>query len=137
MSDNKDKVEIQTEETTTSVKISDDVVATIAAIAAGEIDGVGGMCGSLAGDIIERLGKKNSAKGAKVEVEDGSVKISMNILVVYSYRIQQVCGEVQAAVKNAVEGMTGLRVTDVSITVQGIVMPHQETEDVEEDKEDK
>lgn len=137
MSDNKDNIEVQAEETTTSVKISDDVVATIAAIAAGEIEGVGGMCGSLAGDIIERLGKKNSAKGAKVEVEDGSVKISMNILVVYNYRIQEVCAEVQAAVKNAVEGMTGLGVADVSITVQGIVMPHQETEEAEEDKEDK
>ncbi len=127
MSDNKDNIEVQAEETTTSVKISDDVVATIAAIAAGEIEGVGGMCGSLAGDIIERLGKKNSAK----------VRISMNILVVYNYRIQEVCAEVQAAVKNAVEGMTGLGVADVSITVQGIVMPHQETEEAEEDKEDK
>ncbi|HMM05869.1 MAG TPA: Asp23/Gls24 family envelope stress response protein [Clostridiales bacterium] len=136
MSDNKDHLEVQAEETTTSVKISDDVVATIAAIAAGEIEGVGGMCGSLAGDFIERLGKKNSAKGAKVEVEDGSVKISMNLLVVYNYRIQDVCSEVQAAVKNAVEGMTGLGVADVSITVQGIVMPHQETEDAEEDKEE-
>jgi uncharacterized alkaline shock family protein YloU len=61
----------------------------------------------------------------------------MNILVVYNYRIQEVCAEVQAAVKNAVEGMTGLGVADVSITVQGIVMPHQETEEAEEDKEDK
>jgi uncharacterized alkaline shock family protein YloU len=138
MSDNKDKEnEVLAEETLTSVKISDDVVATIAAIAAGEIEGVGGMCGSLAGDIIERLGKKNSAKGAKVEVENSSVKISMNILVVFGYRIQDVCAEVQAAVKNAVEGMTGLRVADVSITVHGIVMPQQDAEEAaEEDKEE-
>lgn len=129
-SNEKDRV-MQPEEAATSVKISDDVVATIAAIAAAEIDGVGGMCGSLAGDIIERLGKKNSAKGVKVEVENNSVKISMNILVGYGYRIPDVCAEAQTAVKSAVEGMTGLRVAEVSILVQGIVVLNDETAEEE------
>lgn len=112
----------------TSVRISDEVVATIAAIAAGEIEGVGGMCGSRAGDIIEKLGKKNSAKGVKVEVEDGSVKINMNVLVSYGYKIREVCTEIQSAVKASVEGMTGLHVSEVSIVVQGIAMPQKEDE---------
>lgn len=135
MSDSNDKEkEVQQDETATSVRISDDVVATIAAIAAGEIDGVGGMCGSLAGDFIERLGKKSSAKGVKVEVENNSVKINMNILIGYGYRIPEVCSEVQISVKNAVEGMTGLHVAEVSIMVQGIVALNDEV--LEEDKED-
>lgn len=113
-------------EAVTSVRISDEVVATIAAIAAGEIEGVGAMCGSRAGDIIEKLGKKNSAKGVKVEVEEGQVKINMNLLVSYGYKILEVCEEVQAAVKAAVEGMTGLHVAEVSIVVQGIALQKEE-----------
>lgn len=113
-------------EAVTSVRISDEVVATIAAIAAGEIEGVGAMCGSRAGDIIEKLGKKNSAKGVKVEVEEGQVKINMNLLVSYGYKILDVCEEVQAAVKAAVEGMTGLHVAEVSIVVQGIALQKEE-----------
>lgn len=113
-------------EAVTSIRISDDVVATIAAIAAGEIEGVGGMCGSLAGDIIEKLGKKNSAKGVKVEVEENQVKINMNLLVSYGYKIRRVCEEVQAAVKSSIEGMTGLHVAEVSIVVQGIAMQKEE-----------
>lgn len=114
------------EETVTSVRISDDVVATIAAIAACEIDGVGGMCGSRAGDIIEKLGKKNSSKGVKVDIEDGCVKINMNLLVLYNYKIQNVCENVQEAVRSAVEGMTGLHVSEISILVHGITAPKEE-----------
>ena len=121
MSDTKEKeTVIAGDEAVTNVRISDDVVATIAAIAAMEIEGVGGMCGSRAGDIIEKLGKKNSAKGAKVEIEDGFVKIQMNLLATYGYKIPEVCAKVQEAVKHAVEGMTGLKVSEISIMVQGI-----------------
>ena len=122
------------EEPVTSVKISDEVVATIAAIAAAEIDGVGGMCGTKAGEIIEKFGKKNSAKGAKVEISDACVTIQMNILAAYGYQIPQVCAAVQAAVKQAVEGMTGLKVVEISITVHGIVQ--KDGEDFETEKEE-
>ena len=135
MSDLENKETCQETVSVTSVRISDDVVATIAAIAAGEIDGVGGMCGSRAGDIIEKLGKKNSAKGVKVEVENGNVKINMNLLASYGYKIQTVCEEVQAAVKSSVEGMTGLHVSEVSIVVQGIVSAGKEEETAPEKEE--
>lgn len=130
MSDVKDK-EVQTESAVTSVRISDEVVATIAAIAAVEIDGVSGMCGSRAGDIIEKLGKKNSAKGVKVDVDGNNVKINMNMLVTYGYKIQNVCVEVQEAVKASVEGMTGLHVSEITILVQGIITPQKEEESVD------
>ena len=131
MSDVKDK-EVQAEApAVTSVRISDDVVATIAAIAAVEIDGVSGMCGSRAGDIIEKLGKKNSAKGVKVDVDGNNVKINMNMLVTYGYKIQNVCEEVQEAVKASVEGMTGLHVSEITILVQGIITPQKEEETVD------
>lgn len=132
MSDVKDKeVQAENTEAVTSVRISDEVVATIAAIAAVEVEGVGGMCGSRAGDIIEKLGKKNSAKGVKVDVDGNNVKINMNMLVAYGYKIQNVCAEVQEAVKASVEGMTGLHVSEITILVQGILTPQKEEETTE------
>jgi len=129
MSDVKDKdMQTANTEAVTSVRISDEVVATIAAIAAVEVDGVGGMCGSRAGDIIEKLGKKNSAKGVKVDVDGSNVKINMNLLVTYGYKIQNVCAEVQEAVKASVEGMTGLHVSEITILVQGILTPQKDEE---------
>lgn len=132
MSDVKDK-DVQTEavDAVTSVRISDEVVATIAAIAAVEIDGVGGMCGSRAGDIIEKLGKKNSGKGVRVEVDGNNVKINMNMLITYGYKIPTVCAEVQEAVKTSVEGMTGLHVSEITVVVQGILTPQKEEEPAE------
>lgn len=132
MSDVKDKdMQAENTEAVTSVRISDEVVATIAAIAAVEVDGVGGMCGSRAGDIIEKLGKKNSAKGVKVDVDGNNVKIHMNMLVTYGYKIQNVCAEVQEAVKASVEGMTGLHVSEITILVQGILTPQKDEEAAE------
>lgn len=132
MNDIKDNdVQTETLDAVTSVRISDEVVATIAAIAAVEIDGVGAMCGSLAGDIIEKLGKKNSGKGVKVEVDNNNVKISMNMLITYGYRIPAVCAEVQEAVKASVEGMTGLHVSEITVMVQGILTPQKEEEPAE------
>ena len=132
MSDVKDKdMQAENTEAVTSVRISDEVVATIAAIAAVEVDGVGGMCGSRAGDIIEKLGKKNSAKGVKVDVDGNNVKINMNMLVTYGYKIQNVCAEVQEAVKASVEGMTGLHVSEITILVQGILTLQKDEEAAE------
>ena len=129
MSDVNDKeVKNEAASAVTSVRISDDVVATIAAIAAVEIDGIAGMCGSLAGDIIEKLGKKNSGKGVKVDVDGNNVKIILNVLVEYGTKIQAVCAKVQEAVKASVEGMTGLHVSEITVAVQGILMPQDAKE---------
>ena len=131
MSDvNNNEVKNESANSVTSVRISDDVVATIAAIAAVEIEGVGGMCGTRAGEIIEKLGKKNSGKGVKVDVDGNNVKITLNMLVTYGHKIQAVCGEVQEAVKASVEGMTGLHVSEITVVVQGILTP-QDTKDAE------
>ena len=63
-----------------NVKISTEVVATIAGIAANEINGVSGMCGNIAGGIAELLGnKKNPSKGVKVEItEEGLDDLQIN-----------------------------------------------------------
>ncbi len=103
------------------IKIADDVVAVIAGVAASEVPGVYSMSGGFAGGISEVLsGKKNLAKGIKVEAGEKEAKIDVNIIVEYGTRIPDVAFEIQNRVKKAVESMTGLKVIEVNVHVQGV-----------------
>lgn len=110
---------IQAEQAST-IKISEEVVAIVAGIAATEITGVAGMSSSLAGGIYELLGKKNMAKGVKVEIIGNDVNIDLFIVVEYGAKIPDVAWEIQEKVKKQVETMTGLNVLKVNINVEGI-----------------
>ena len=103
------------------IKIADDVVAVIAGVAVSEVPGVYSMAGGFAGGITEVLsGKKNMSKGIKVEVGEKETKIDVNIIVEYGTRIPDVAFEIQNRVKKAVETMTGLKVVEVNVHVQGV-----------------
>lgn len=105
---------------TGELKISEEVVAIISGISATEIDGIAGMSSSLAGEIVEMLGRKNLSKGVKVEVGEKEAAIDLYVIVNYGYRIPEVSWQVQEKVKKGVEKMTGLKVIEVNIHVQGI-----------------
>ena len=111
--------EIKTEND--GIKISDDVVAVIAGVAVSEVPGVAGMAGGFAGGISEVFsGKKNLAKGIKADINEDKAKIDVNIIVEYGSRIPDVAFEIQNRVKKAVESMTGLKVEEVNVHVQGV-----------------
>ncbi|MDF2989028.1 MAG: hypothetical protein K0R50_4538 [Eubacterium sp.] len=103
-----------------SVKISEEVVAIIAGIAATDVPGVAGMSGGIAGGIAEILGRKNLSKGVKVEVGEKEAAIDLYIIVEFGARIPEVAWDIQDKVKNAVQSMTGLNVVEVNIHVQGV-----------------
>ncbi len=111
-----------------SIKISNDVVASIAGVAVSEVPGVYGM----AGGITEIFGKKGLTKGIKVEVGEKETKIDVNIIVEYGARIPDVAFEIQNRVKKAVETMTGLKVANVNIHIQGINIPEKRLEEPDE-----
>ena len=115
-----------------SVRIADEVVSIIAGMAATEVDGIAGMSGGLVGGIAEILGKKNLAKGVKVEVGETEAAVDLYIIVKFGVRIPDVALNVQEKVKNAIESMTGLSVVEVNVHVQGVGFP--ETEAKEEEK---
>ncbi|WP_330671555.1 Asp23/Gls24 family envelope stress response protein [Anaeromicrobium sp.] len=111
------------------IKISDDVVGIIAGLAATEVEGVAGMSGGIAGGIAEILGKKNLSKGVKVEVGEKETVIDLYIIVEYGAKIPEVSWQIQENVKKAIETMTGLKVLEVNIHVQGVNMnQNQEAE---------
>ena len=125
-----EKVEI--ENGTEGIKISSDVIAVIAGVAVSEVKGVYGMSGGFAGGISEVLkGKKNLAKGIKVDATDEKAKIDVNIIVEYGARIPDVAFDIQNKVKKSVESMTGLKVEEVNVHVQGV-----NTESLTEEKEE-
>lgn len=115
------------------IKIADDVVAVIAGVAVSEVSGVYGMAGGFAGGITEVLsGKKNLSKGIKVEVGEKEAKIDVNIIVEYGTRIPDIAFEIQNRVKKAVETMTGLKVLEVNVHVQGVNTDTSTEEIIEE-----
>ncbi len=126
---NKEKEDIELEQnseeelqnTNEGIQISNDVIAVIAGVAVSEVQGVASMAGSFAGGITEVLsGKKNLAKGIKVDKENENVKIDVNIIVEYGTRIPDIAFEIQNRVKTSVETMTGLKVEEVNVHVQGV-----------------
>ena len=70
--------------------------------------------------LIFPLGKKNLAKGVKVEVLDSSVSVDLALILEYGQSIPVVCTKVQEKVKAAIENMTGFSVLDVNIKIAGI-----------------
>ena len=118
---NPEVVEVNEVNEAEGIKISNDVIAVIAGVAASEVPGVSAMAGGLTGGLTEALkGKKNLAKGIKVEATEKIAKIDVNIIVEYGSRIPDVAFEIQNRVKKSVENMTGLKVTEVNVHVQGV-----------------
>jgi len=104
-----------------NINIAEEVITTIAGIAVSEISGVAEMAGGIAGGITEGLsGKKNLSKGIKAETDGNNVKIDVNIIVNYGVRIPDVAFDIQNKVKQSVETMTGLKVNEVNVHVQGV-----------------
>ena len=117
---------IQNDASKGEIKIADEVVAIIAALAATEVEGVASMAGNITNELIGKLGMKNLSKGVKVDVLEGIVTVSLALNLEYNYSIVEVSARVQEKVKNAIENMTGLEVADVNIKVAGVEMESQE-----------
>lgn len=121
MADEKVPTQGAPHEVESSVRIADDVVGVIAGIAAMEVDGVAGMAGGFAAEMGERMtGKRNLAKGVKVQMGEKEVAIDLFIIVEFGVRIPEVATKVQENVKRAVESMTGLECVEINIHVQGV-----------------
>ncbi len=110
------------------IRIADEVVAVIAGLAATEVEGLAGMSGGIAGGIAEMLGRKNLAKGVKVEVGEKEAAVDIFVIMEYGSRIPEVALKVQENVKQAIERMTGLKVIEVNVHVQGVSFPEAQEE---------
>ena len=102
-----------------TISYANEVIATIAGVAANEIEGIAGMC--VSGGFSDILGRnKNITRGVKVEVGSQEAAVDLYIIVEYGYPIQKVSAEVQENVRRALESLTGLHVVRVDVHVQGV-----------------
>ncbi|CAM4253966.1 Asp23/Gls24 family envelope stress response protein [Paenibacillus tarimensis] len=111
------------------VRISDDVVSTIAGLAALETPGIAGMSGGISEGLAKRLSGKNVQKGVSVEVGQLEAAIDLRVIVQYGIPIHEVCRQLQDNVREAVENMTGLHVVEVNVKVEGVAFREDEKEE--------
>ena len=111
-----------------TVRIADDVVSTIIAYAAMEVEGVADLQGSAGDGFLRKAGMKRPGMGVKVDMQDGNVKADLSITMDYGYNIPATCSKIQTRVKQAVESMTGLVAEDINVRIAGIRMPQEETQ---------
>lgn len=113
------------------IEISKDVITTIAAVAAHEVEG---LIEQSSKSGISSVFKRGSGKTVETELEDGQVKINVNIAVKYGYPVHETAKEVQDKVKEEVEEMTGLEVNTVNVDVAALAFEGEEgeLEDLEE-----
>ena len=113
-----------------SIQISEDVIATIAAVSAAEVEGCS-LSANLGSDIAELLGKRSAGKGIKVRLENNEVTVDVAVLIAYGFPIQEVAKQVQEAVISGLEAMAGLTVRAVDVHVGGILFPKEQKQRME------
>jgi uncharacterized alkaline shock family protein YloU len=114
-----------------NLKISEEVISTIAGLTTSEIKGVAGMLlRPVSSDF--KLGffgnKRSIGKAIHVEVRDGEVIINIFVNLYIGTKIPETASEIQLRVKEAVQNMTGLSVAKVNVHVSGIIIDQTETE---------
>ncbi len=107
------------------LEVTDEVIAIIAGLAAVEVEGVSAMSGGITGGIADALGIRNLSKGIRVETKEAKVYIDIHIIAEFGARIPEVAWNIQERVKKNVEKMTGMRVMEANIHVQGINIPKE------------
>ncbi len=103
-----------------TIRIHKNVIASIAAITAIEIQGVKRIGGDLKSGLLELVGKK-SLYSIRVELsKNGEVKIEIPLVIKFGFNIPDIANRAQEAVRQALEKMTNLSIKDIDINVQGI-----------------
>lgn len=104
------------------LKISLDVIATIAGTSAVECVGIVGMADvNLAKGIVRMLKQDSLSKGINVILkEDGTLELTLHVVVAYGVNISAVTTNLMESVVYRVESQTGLKVSSIRVRVEGV-----------------
>jgi len=102
--------------------VTEEVLCSIAALAATEVKGVYGIEGSIGSEISKYIGRNNPAKGIKVEMGEDELTFEIPIKISYGYNILEVSSAIQEKVRSTVENMTGIKVSDVNVNIADVAM---------------
>lgn len=107
--------------------IADSVVTKVAGISAAEVAGVhelGGGASRAVGAVTQKVGLSDGrSQGVSVEVGEKEAAVDLTLIVDYGESIPQVAEEVRQQVIRRVEGITGLKVVEVNISVNDLYFP--------------
>ena len=106
-----------------NILISQEVVASVAALAVREVEGVYGLSMTAGFDISEILGKKNLRKGIRVVFQEDELEISCNLIARMGSAVMTVAKNVQESIANEVASITGIRPARVNVNVCGVAVP--------------
>ena len=120
-----------------TVSFATEVVATIAGLAATEVDGVASMISPSAGlaDMFSRKSNRNLTKGVRIDLVDNRVSVDITITVDYGSPVPDVARNIQENVKKAIETMSGLDVKNVDVHVTGISFEREQRANAELDEQ--
>ncbi|MBQ6551019.1 MAG: Asp23/Gls24 family envelope stress response protein [Lachnospiraceae bacterium] len=102
------------------VRIADEVVCAIAGLAAVDTRGVSSLAGGITNDRIATTGLKNLGKAVRIAVSENAVEVRIAVILDGSVSIPECTVEIQKKVKNSIESMTGMEVTNIQVVVAGV-----------------
>jgi uncharacterized alkaline shock family protein YloU len=104
-----------------AIKIHNDVIASIAYLAALDVDGVSRVCDDIKSKILSVVGKKTQSGAIDVQQDkNDQVIVILPIIVKYGYNIPEVATKVQEKVKTAIEEATDLTPREIAIKIKGV-----------------
>lgn len=104
-----------------TISITEDVLAIIAGYSAIECAGIVAMASKRATDgIVELLGRENLRRGITIQINGNEVIVNLFIIVEYGVSIAAVAKNAIETVKYRLESTTGVQVSQVNVTVEGI-----------------
>lgn len=120
-----------------TVSFATEVVATIAGLAATEVDGVASMSSPSSGfaDMFTRKNTRNFTKGVRIDLDGNKVAVDITIVVEYGSPVPDVARGIQENVKKAIETMSGLDVRSVDVHVSGISFEREQRANAELDEQ--
>ncbi|MCC5579365.1 Asp23/Gls24 family envelope stress response protein [Microtetraspora sp. AC03309] len=110
------------------IKVADEVVEKVAALAALEIPGVADLGGDFERafeSVRDRIGvgSKRATQGVRAQIENQQVAVDVTIVIVYGHVVMDVAAEVKVNVARSVSRMLGMRVVEVNVTVDDVRLP--------------
>jgi len=111
------------------VEIAPEVIEVMAGIAASEVDGLSSMRGNFASGMVERFGKRAHGKGVKVELTKDGILIDLYVVLQFGVSIPEVTQKLQTNIRQTIENMTALEITEINIHVVGIQTESREETD--------
>ena len=115
------------------ITISEEVIAAIARIAAGKVDGIAHQSSSVSGGLKRVFGGEDLSPTIKTELTEDGVHIELRIAVEYGYPVHEVAQGIQGNVQQDIEKLAGVTVTGVDVFVKKVVPPQTLESGIEEE----